>query len=325
MRDATTPLGFPACVACGGRDLEVVETIAANRLIDAWRAEDRATGAAAGERRARDLLAALPEEIRFERCACCGLEMASPPVVWSADAYPRDQSYPVRWEFLRCIDELGTEPLDVLELGCGRGEFLALATALGHRAVGIDFSDTAVEAARARGLSAVCGGFDELKRHVDADARFDAVVLFHVIEHLPDPDALLRDLAPWIRPGGRLFLSCPGPRRFTRLIAEQQVDRSDFWDYPPPHVLRWTVPALHVMLRRNGWRVVCALEEPLSFVAAASQIGVVRSLYRGQIDRPVARRLSIVLGWQRLLLAPRDRRSGVSLYLSAVYDGKAHA
>lgn len=311
-----------ACRACGSHRLETSETIAAATLAEAWRREDEAVGAAAAdvmERRTGDVLAALPDRIRFLRCGNCGLQMAEPPVVWSASAYPRDQSYPIRWEFERCLDDLGTPPIDVLELGCGTGNFLAAAAERGHRAVGIDFSDTAVAGARARGLRAFCGGIDELAQHV-RNARFDAVVFFHVIEHLADPGALLRQLAGWTRPGARLFLSCPNPRRFTRLIREQQAGSSDFWDYPPQHVLRWTLPALTAFLPRHGWRVDTAIEEPFSWTAAASQIGLARATYRGAVGRPLARRVHIARGWLDLVKAPA-RRAGVSLYVAAVKDG----
>jgi 2-polyprenyl-3-methyl-5-hydroxy-6-metoxy-1,4-benzoquinol methylase len=305
------------CLACGGADLVLVETITASALVEAWRAEDRASGAANREDRTRALLSTLPEVIRFNRCRACGLEMASPAVVWSADTYPPDQSYPMRWEFLQCAQELGSEPLDILELGCGPGEFLQLAAARGHRVFGLDFSEAAVHAARKRGLRVIRGGFDELRRELAAGARFDVVAMFHVVEHLTDPDALLAEIAGLMRPTGRLVLSCPGPRRFTRLIAEQQVDRSDFWDYPPQHVLRWTLPALRASVTRNGWKVLVATEEPLSRVAAASQIGIVRAMYRGKLRNPIARRFSIGLGWARVLSAGPEHRSGTSLYLSA--------
>lgn len=312
-----------ACVACGGRELVASERISRADLAAAWRREDEAGGASAVmERRTNTIVSSLPDEVRFDRCVACGLEMAVPPSVWSSDAYPRDQSYPVRWEFLRCLDDLGSEPLDVLELGCGTGHFLAMAAASGHRVVGIDFSDTAVADAERRGLRAFCGGFDELAGHVGGDARFDAVVLFQVIEHLANPDELFSALAAWTRPGARLFLSCPGPRRFTRLIREQQAGSRDFWDYPPHHVLRWTLPALRAVVGRHGWRVVTALEEPFSWVAAASHIGIVRAIYRRQLDHPLGRRLSIAIAWLRLLRAPAWR-AGMSLYLSAARGDEA--
>ena len=308
------------CVACGASALVEGERIATRDLIAAWRREDVATGALdLIEPRTAAILSSLPPEVRFERCPSCGLEMALPATVWSSSNYPRDQSYPVRWEFLRGVEDLGPDPIDVLEIGCGEGHFLEMAAARGHRAVGIDFSDTAVAKAQARGLRAFCGGFDELARHVGAAARFDAVALFQVIEHLADPDEIFSALAAWTRPGARLLIACPGPRRFTRLIREQQAGASDFWDYPPHHVLRWTLPALRAVVARHGWRVVEAMEEPFSWVAAGSQIGIARAIYHGRLDSPLGRRMSIAGAWLSLLMTP-GARAGVSLYLCAIRD-----
>jgi SAM-dependent methyltransferase len=316
-------LPLNVCVACGSRDLKPSEWISAAELVAARRREDQAAGAAATmDQRSREMLAILPEVIQFYRCGVCGLELASPPVLWSASDYPRDQSYPLRWEFERSVDDLGPEPLDVLELGCGTGHFLAAAAARGHRAVGIDFTDMAVAEAQSRGLRAICGGFDALASHVGPDARFDAVVCFHVIEHLADPAGFLRALEPWLRPGARLFLSCPGPRRFTRLIREQRAGSSDFWDYPPQHVLRWTLPALGALLARCGWDLEAAIEEPFSWVAAGSHVGIARAMYRGELARPVARRVSIVVAWFRLL-ASASERHGTSIYVSARKHARA--
>ena len=313
----TEPMSPRVCVACEGRDLAPSERISARALVAAYRREDEATGAAAiMDRRSREMLALLPDVIQFDRCRACGLEMASPAVLWSASDYPRDQSYPLRWEFERCVEDLGPDPLDILELGCGTGHFLAAAAARGHRAVGIDFTDTAAAAAQSRGLRAICGGFDALADHVGRDVRFDAVAFFHVIEHLADPAAFLIALDPWLQPGARLFLSCPGPRRFTRLIREQQAGASDFWDYPPQHVLRWTLPALRAVLTHCGWDVQMAIEEPFSWVAAGSHVGMARATYRGEFERPLARRASIALAWMRLLASP-SRRHGTSIYVSA--------
>ena len=303
------------CVACGASGLHTVERISAAQIAAGFRREDLANGQPGlAQQRAAVLARLLPESIRFDACPRCGLEAAEPRRVWLADDYPEDQSYPVRWEFLRCTDDLGPTPLDVLELGCGTGELLSRVIARGHRAIGIDFSSSAVAKAHASGLPAYQSSIDDLGAHVPPESRFDAIVLFHVIEHVPDPDALFASIGRWARPSARVFISCPGPRRYTRLIAEQQTGRSDFWDYPPMHVLRWTLPALQAIAARHGWTTVTAVEEPLDRGGAASHIGVARAIYRGALQRPLLRRLTIAAGWATIGFAPASRRAGTSLY-----------
>ena len=306
-----------SCAACGAGGIVVRERITREAIVAGWRREDEAVGARdIAPKRQTMLLETLPPEVLFYGCGECGLQMAFPRVRWSSATYPSDQSYPVRWEFLRALDDLGSRPLNVLELGCGTGQFLALAHGRGHRAVGLDFSAEAVAAARSRGVVAFGGGLDDLPRLLAADARFDAVALFHLIEHVENPAAMLDGLMRWLRPDARIFISCPGPRRFTRLIDDQQAGASDFWDYPPQHVARWTLPALRALLERAGWHVATAVEEPFSWIAAASQIGIARAIYRKRLADPVARRAYVAGAFVRLALQP-GRRAGVSLYTTA--------
>jgi SAM-dependent methyltransferase len=266
------------------------------------------------------------DSVGFARCGQCGLEMSSPRRPWSQGLFPEDEPYPVRWEFSRCLDDLGHEPLRILEIGCGAGEFLSAAMACGHTAIGLDFNPEAVRRASEHGLTVICGGVDRLRQLLEGgdDVRFDAVVAFHVIEHLAEPERLLAELTPLIRPGGRLIISCPGPRRFTRLIREQQVGTRDLWDYPPHHVLRWTLPALEQFLSAHGWQVTTALEEPLRWIAASAQIGCTRAMLRGYLHRPLRRRISIA--WARLqLLALGRTLRGLSIYIVARQGARSAA
>jgi SAM-dependent methyltransferase len=111
----------------------------------------------------------------------------------------------------------------VLDLGCGRGEALALLAAAGHEASGIDASAEMVAHCRARGLSATQGDLFAALAALPAES-LDAVVSFHVIEHLPAE--LLEELVSlaWnvLRPGGMLVLETPNPLSLT-------VAASRFW------------------------------------------------------------------------------------------------
>ncbi|MEM7052108.1 MAG: class I SAM-dependent methyltransferase [Acidobacteriota bacterium] len=100
----------------------------------------------------------------------------------------------------------------VLDLGCGRGEALAVLGNEGIEARGVDGSAAMVAQCRDAGLEVREGDlFDVLKEQTPES--LGAVVSFHVVEHLPpgELDRLVRLAWRALRPGGVLILETPNP------------------------------------------------------------------------------------------------------------------
>lgn len=100
----------------------------------------------------------------------------------------------------------------VLDLGCGRGESLALLRTRGIAGRGVDSSARMVDLCGERGLEAVEGDlFGYLAGQPEGE--LGAIVSFHVIEHLPPEslDRLVRLAYRALRPGGALILETPNP------------------------------------------------------------------------------------------------------------------
>ncbi len=136
----------------------------------------------------------------------------------------------------------------LLEIGCGSGELLAGVRGLGWRVTGVDFDPVAAEVARRRGLDVRCG---DLAGQAFAGGSFDAVTMFHLIEHVPDPRALLAECHRVLAPGGRLVVATPnlrsrGHRRFG--AAWLELD-------PPRHLHLFAPMALQREVERHGFRV----------------------------------------------------------------------
>ena len=121
------------------------------------------------------------------------------------------------------------EAAPVLDLGCGRGEALALLQEEGVACRGIDSSAAMVRRCAQQGLQVERGELPGALAGV-APGSFGAVVSFHVIEHLP-PDAIDRLVRlAWaaLRPGGLLLLETPNP-------LSVAVTAGSFW-LDPTHV-----------------------------------------------------------------------------------------
>jgi 2-polyprenyl-3-methyl-5-hydroxy-6-metoxy-1,4-benzoquinol methylase len=100
----------------------------------------------------------------------------------------------------------------VLDVGCGRGEFLELMREAGVRARGIDLDAGCVEACRARGLDAEAA---DLFAHLASleDGALDGIFSAQVVEHLPPErlPELARLAAAKLAPGGLLAIETPNP------------------------------------------------------------------------------------------------------------------
>lgn len=102
---------------------------------------------------------------------------------------------------------LAQPPARVLECGAGGGEFAYLLTSRGYAYRGIEPNDGYREYAKAEyGVDLQAGTLDDARFD---DESFDAITLFHVLEHLRDPRAGLARLARWLRPNGHLYLEVP--------------------------------------------------------------------------------------------------------------------
>ncbi len=86
------------------------------------------------------------------------------------------------------------------------------------------------------------------------DAAYDAILLAHVIEHLPNGDAVLRALIPKLRPGGVMIVEFPGPRSLTLPSRKGTLNFHD----DDTHVRVFDAREVAGILRGCGLRVVRA-------------------------------------------------------------------
>jgi 2-polyprenyl-3-methyl-5-hydroxy-6-metoxy-1,4-benzoquinol methylase len=100
----------------------------------------------------------------------------------------------------------------VLDVGCGRGEWLTQLKARGVNARGVDLNVAMVEQARAAGHTVDAGDVVAVLRTLK-DESLGAITGFHIIEHLPFPVlvALLDEARRVLAPGGAILFETPNP------------------------------------------------------------------------------------------------------------------
>lgn len=141
----------------------------------------------------------------------------------------------------------------ILDIGCGPGFFLKTAIARGWEAHGVEPSRQA--AAHARGLGATVtegffgGGL------APSLGRFDAVNLTNVLEHVPDPAAILEAAVSLLNPGGVLCVGVPNDFSPLQIAARGAAQTGDWWVAPPHHLNYFDFESLATLVEGLGLTV----------------------------------------------------------------------
>lgn len=137
--------------------------------------------------------------------------------------------------------------LALMDVGCGNGEFLALAGSMGIKARGIDPDPKAVSYAESRSLDVRLGGFDLLSKE---HSSYDIVTMNQVIEHVFDQRELLSNCFGALKDGGLLWLAYPNPQAIGLSVFK------DAWCalHPPYHICLTSQKQMRKMLGEAGFR-----------------------------------------------------------------------
>ena len=271
--------GGPGCLVCGGN---VWRTIRQDK--DPYRPGSRTT-------------------YEFAKCLSCGLVAQQPLPSESelqaayAISHPvfraawRCRSWPL-WKILRTLTVARRLRLlrchangrELLEVGCGAGDFLLAARDAGWRVRAVEYSNRMAEALRREmGLDVRTG---ELLPGMWPRDAFDVVVFWDVLEHVRDPLAALESAEDCLRPGGLVLLSFP-----TDTGVERGHRFGGWWAIldPPRHLYFFNQTTLSHICARAGLKLVQyrtpALDTVWCHLASAwryadQRVGIPRQLLR---------------------------------------------
>ncbi|MCK5733236.1 MAG: class I SAM-dependent methyltransferase [Candidatus Latescibacteria bacterium] len=205
------------------------------------------------------------ETFHLVRCARCGFVYLSPrPVQECMGRYYEDERYHPHqrngvsrtdrlyrvlrgWNLRnkRRLIERNCAKGSILDVGCGTGEFLTEMRGAGWRVLGIEPASQARDFAKKDGLRVL----DRIEKCHD---RFDAITLWHVLEHVHEAHDLLHQLCKLLSPQGRIFIAVPNPDSFDAKIYGPHWIAFD----APRHLYHFRPQDMRMFLHTHGLKVI---------------------------------------------------------------------
>jgi 2-polyprenyl-3-methyl-5-hydroxy-6-metoxy-1,4-benzoquinol methylase len=139
----------------------------------------------------------------------------------------------------------------LLDVGCGSGVQLERMRALGWEVEGVDVDAAAVQNARRKGLNIHLGDLEDCRF---PDGSFDVVTMSHLIEHVGNPQRLLRECHRILKPSGRLVLVTPNAQSWGHRIFRDRWRGLEV----PRHLFVFTVSTLRHLAESANFRTVNA-------------------------------------------------------------------
>jgi SAM-dependent methyltransferase len=138
----------------------------------------------------------------------------------------------------------------LLEIGASYGFFLDIARRDGWGVSGVELDDNAAKYGRDILKIPIFSGTVE-NAFPSLAPPYDVIVIFHVIEHVPDPIPFLELCRRVLAPNGVLILRTPNIESWIASVTRSYWQ----WQCPPAHIHLFSPKALDVALERSGFRV----------------------------------------------------------------------
>ncbi len=142
----------------------------------------------------------------------------------------------------------------LLEIGSGPGYFLKCGKELGWDVLGFEPSKQATEYSQKSGIEIVNDFFNDSS--AGKHGKFDVVYMNTVVEHLPDPIALIKCAKSVLQSEGIICIIAPNDYNPLQSILRENLGYEPWWVAPPQHINYFDFESIKRLLKRLGFEIM---------------------------------------------------------------------
>lgn len=188
------------------------------------------------------------------QCSACGLvQLMGQPVSYFKDviratAFSKEMGDFRATQFEQWVEKYQLANQPILEIGCGKGEYLSLLNAAGVNAHGLEHASSSVEHCMNLGLNVTQGYLGDTGTSSLNTMQFNGFVCLNFMEHWPNPTASLRHLIGHLTDGAIGLMEVPN--------FDMIIEKGLFSEFIADHLLYFTQTTLRTLLESNGFEVL---------------------------------------------------------------------
>ena len=193
---------------------------------------------------------------------------------------------PEQYWLVSQLEEYGlSSGATILDIGCDKGYFIDQARRFGYQVQGVEPSYTARSYCEKAGIQ-VYASMNEI------DGKFDAITMWHVLEHFTNPQGLISECANKLRTDGLLFIRVPDfESRWSKLLRSYWI-----WFQPKNHYIHYSKSSLTMLVEQHGFETIkCMSRKPnnsITFKAGLLADNMLRKHFKyGQSFKKILGRL----------------------------------
>ncbi len=193
------------------------------------------------------------QDLKLYQCSLCGMvQLDAKPVsyykeVIRASSVSAEMLEFRKSQFASFVNYHGLVGRKVLEVGCGKGEYLSILAENQIEAFGIEFNDTAVDWCRSHGLNVNKNYIDSADIKLSS-GPFDGFIFLSFLEHFPSPSTALQGLYNNLADDAVGIVEVPN---FDMIVSKKL-----FSEFISDHLLYFTEDTLKTTLNLNGFEVI---------------------------------------------------------------------
>jgi 2-polyprenyl-3-methyl-5-hydroxy-6-metoxy-1,4-benzoquinol methylase len=187
------------------------------------------------------------------QCSSCGLvQLTNKPVPYykevirAAGISAEMQQFRLK-QFRKFLKKYALTGKKAVEIGCGKGEYLALMQESGADAYGLEEASGSVRECIQKGLK-VQKGFIEKQTDKIKNSPFDAFFILNFLEHIPNPNELLKGIRNNLKENGIGIVEVPN--------FDMILEKCLFSEFIGDHLFYFTQDTLKTALSLNGFEII---------------------------------------------------------------------